>query len=131
VVPEPYTHSGDAILMEYVGTAEGAAPLLLHAQLTSAEARGALDGLLESIEIFLACDRVHGDLSAYNVLWDGARACVIDCPQAVDARTSPHAYQLLQRDVRNLCGFFARLGVECDASRFTHDLWQRYQRGQL
>ncbi len=74
---------------------------------------------------------MHRDLSAYNVLWDGERACVIDCPQAIDARTSPHAYDLLRRDVRNLCAWFARRGIQGDASRFSHDLWQRYQRGQL
>jgi RIO kinase 1 len=130
-VPEPYAKSADAILMEYVGDESGVAPLLRQARLSAAEARRTLDELLTSIECFLSCDRVHGDLSPYNVLWDGSRLCVIDFPQAVDARSNPNARALLRRDVENVCSWLARRGARADAGRFTDDLWRRYTRGQL
>jgi RIO kinase 1 len=88
-VPEPYTHSSDAILMEYVGTDAAVAPLLRRVRLSRNQAETALQTLLSNVEIFLTCDRIHGDLSAYNVLYDRGRVCVIDFPQAIDARR-PH-----------------------------------------
>ncbi len=90
-----------------------------------------LEKLLSNIEIFLSCDRIHGDLSAYNVLYDQGRLVVIDFPQAIDARTSPHAFDLLRRDVENLCAYFERLQIRADAVGIANDLWSRYTRGRL
>jgi RIO kinase 1 len=79
----------------------------------------------------LSHDRVHGDLSAFNVLvWDG-RAFVIDFPQAVVASVNPNARQLLDRDVARLAQHFARYGVHADAGALAADLWARYERGIL
>ena len=83
------------------------------------------------MRIFLERDRVHGDLSAFNVLYQEGRVTVIDLPQAVDARTSPNARRLLERDVRNLCRGFARYGVRRDAEAIARELWSRYLRGML
>jgi RIO kinase 1 len=130
-VPEPYLRSSDAILMEYIGDETAAAPLLRSVRLERDEAEHTLQRLLRNVRIFLARDRVHGDLSAYNVLYQRGRVTVIDLPQAVDARTSPNAYRLLQRDVRNLCRGFARHGVRRDPEPIARDLWSSYQRGSL
>ena len=130
-VPEPYTRSDDAILMEWIGTPDAVAPPLRRLRLSQGEARTAYEKLLGNVEIFLSCDRVHGDLSAYNVLYDRGRVCIIDVPQAVDARTSPDAEHLLRRDVENLSHYFARRGIRTNASAFSQDLWRRYLRGQL
>ncbi|MCP4005937.1 MAG: phosphotransferase [bacterium] len=130
-VPEPYERSADAILMEHIGTPDAVAPLLQHVRLSAEEAEAALNALLQNIERFLRCDLIHGDLSAYNVLFDRGRVCVIDLPQAVDARTSPHARRLLFRDVKNICRGFARMKLDVDAERIATDLWQRYTRGNL
>jgi len=62
----------------------------------------------------LAVDIVHGDLSAFNVLWWRGRAVVIDLSQAVDAITHPAARDLLVRDVARLAGYFRRHGVAVD-----------------
>jgi RIO kinase 1 len=56
-------------------------------------------------------DRIHGDLSAYNILyWDG-RATLIDFPQVTLRRSNPHAEFIFQRDVTRVCEYFARQGV--------------------
>lgn len=130
-IPAPYAHSADAILMEYVGGEDGPAPLLLRVDLAPGAAEDALERLLRNVELFLACDRVHGDLSAYNVLWqDGPR--IIDFPQSVSATTNPDAYALLARDVRNLCQHFARrFGARSDPGAIAHRLWRRLLRGEL
>jgi RIO kinase 1 len=128
-VPEPFAPSSDAILMAHIGDANGAAPHLRHVELSDPDARAALSRLLENVEILLDNHLVHGDLSAYNVLWWDGRAWVIDLPQAVDVRTHPDAYRLLCRDVENLERYFERYGL--DARGVADRAWSRYQRGRL
>ncbi len=130
-VPSPYACARDAILMEFIGDEDGAAPLLLHSELGRREALRLYDRLVANVELFLACDRVHGDLSAYNVLYQAGKIWVIDFPQSVDARRNPNARQLLVRDLRNLARYFRRYGVRDDASARARRLWSRYQRAEL
>ncbi len=83
-VPRPVAVSHNAILMEYLGDIDMAAPILQTVTLAKPEAHAMLGRLLENIEILLSCHRVHADLSAYNVLyWEGT-AKIIDFPQTVD-----------------------------------------------
>jgi RIO kinase 1 len=128
-VPKPIARSDDAILMEYIGTDEGPAPQLRHVDLDLASAREVWERLLRDIEIFLDCHLVHGDLSAYNVLFDGSRPRVIDLPQSVDLHASHDGYERLRRDVRNLETYFARHSLS--AGNFAERAWQRYRRGDL
>jgi RIO kinase 1 len=130
-VPRPVACAGGAILMEYVGDAEAAAPLLNSVTLSRDEAPALFESLLQDVALCLACNRVHGDLSAYNVLyWHGAW-WLIDFPQAVDARFNPNAYFLLRRDLENVCRYFERYGVAADPSRLMASLWQRFLDGTL
>lgn len=128
-VPEPMAPSSDAILMEFLGDSSGAAPHLRHVELSDADARSALSRLLENVEILLDNHLVHGDLSAYNVLWWDGRAWIIDVPQAIDVRRHPDPYALLRRDVENLERYFERYGLRAGA--FLDQVWTRYCRGRL
>jgi RIO kinase 1 len=89
------------------------------------------DRLLWHVELMLSHNRVHGDLSAYNVLYWQERAIVIDFPQAVVATSNPHALRLLQRDIERLCQYFSRYGVEADSRALARDLWSRFEGGVL
>jgi RIO kinase 1 len=74
----------------------------------------------------LAHDLIHGDLSAYNILyWDGS-VVVIDFPQAVESSRNQEAYDLLGRDVQRVCGYFERQGVRRDPTALLDELWTRY-----
>ncbi len=131
-VPRPVAQIGNALLMEYIGGAEGEpVPLLREAELAREEAGPLFARLLRNIELFLACDRIHGDLSAYNILyWEGA-ATIIDFAQAVDARAPGDVYTLLARDIARVCRHFARYGVAADADTLASEIWERYLRGEL
>lgn len=130
-VPKPLRLADSAILMEYVGDGEVAAPKLMEVELEPAEVRPLFNRIMSNIELWLANDLIHGDLSAYNVLyWDGALT-VIDFPQAIDARANPGALGLLQRDVENICHHWSRYGVRTDPERIARHLWQRYLRAEL
>lgn len=130
-VPAPYARTPDAILMELIGDGDGAAPLLERCQLDRASARRVYERLVANVELALACDRVHGDLSAFNVLWHRGRVFVIDFPQAADARTNPNASELLRRDLCNLARYFHRYGIRDDVEGRARRLWSRYQRAEL
>jgi RIO kinase 1 len=56
---------------------------------------------------------------------------VIDFPQAVDPRFNRSARSLLERDLRNLAGYFARFGVQIDWRRRSAELWSRWLNSEL
>lgn len=128
-VPSPLAASDDAILMEFVGDRDGAAPQLRQVALEPEQARRALARLLQDVELLLDCHLVHGDLSAYNVLWWADRPWIIDVPQSVDLHASRNGYAHLRRDVENLERYFARYGLS--TGNFAETAWHRYLRGQL
>lgn len=123
--------SGNAVLMEYIGDEEGPAPLLRDADLAPADATRAFEQIVSNLELFIECNLVHGDLSPFNILWWRGRATIIDFPQASDLRENPNAPELLVRDVRNVCDFFARRGVRAsprEVVRRLRDVWPRWVR---
>ena len=130
--PRPLAQSGNALLMEYIGGEPGApAPLLREVALSHEEAGPLFEHVLRNIELWLACDRIHGDLSSYNMLyWDGA-ITIIDFAQAVDPRYNLAVGELLARDIARVCQYFTRCGVAADAASLASDLWQRYLRADL
>jgi len=130
-VPRPVRAAENALLIEYLGDESSAAPPLYCVDLRPDEARCACERLLWNIEQFLHANWVHGDLSPYNILYWRGQAWVIDFPQAVDARANPHARDLLQRDVENVCGYFEAYGIRNDAQRIARSLWQRYRHADL
>src|SRR5579875_3369990 len=94
-VPEPIARAGSAILMEYVGDTAGPAPHLRTVRLQPDEAPILCDHLLQEVERWLAANRIHTDLSPYNILYWRGHLVVIDFPQAVDPRDNPNAFFLL------------------------------------
>ena len=107
-VPRPYAHSGDIILMEYIGTGVRPGQMLSNVTLSKAEALHHYDVAMDNVELLLRCNRIHADLSAYNILYHNGELRIIDFPQAVDPRVDSSACMLLTRDIRNLCDYFQR-----------------------
>jgi RIO kinase 1 len=121
-VPYPVDRTDDGVLMEFVGDRGAAAPRLAEARLSREEAAAAAGQLLASLRALTSAGVVHGDLSAYNMLWWRGRLVVIDFPQAIDAPTNPHAADLLHRDVLNVCRWLARQRVEVEAEALFGEL---------
>lgn len=125
-VPKPLAYSGAAILMSYIGDEDGVAPPLARAALPPEGGPRLFQTVMANIERFLACNRVHGDLSPYNILYFQRRLTIIDFPQAVDPRFNPNAFDLLLRDIDNVYRFFARHGVTAEPFRLADQLWRRF-----
>lgn len=125
-VPKPYAIMGETILMEYVGDLETSAPQLNQIRLESDEARRVFELLIHNIETWLSCNRVHSDLSPFNILYWNRSMKVIDFPQAVDPRFNRNAFDLLLRDINNVSGYFAKYGIQVDSYHIAKDLWARF-----
>lgn len=121
-VPPPVEPVDDGYRMAFIGDRERSAPRLSEIDLDRPTAERVWHELLEEIAVCIAADRVHGDLSAYNVLWWHERAVIIDFSQTVDVITHPAARDLLERDVRSLAGYFRTHGVEVDVDRALAEL---------
>jgi RIO kinase 1 len=126
-VPRPIMQLSTAFLMTWIGDEEEAAPQLRQVRFEDpAKATRIFDFLVGQVELWLAHDVVHGDLSEYNVLFWQGRPVVIDFPQAIDPRFNRNAYTLLQRDVGNLAVYFGRFGVDRDGRALAAGMWERW-----
>jgi RIO kinase 1 len=125
-VPRPFGAGENAILMNYIGDEHMAAPTLQEVSLAPAEAESLFRELLRNIELMLAHDMIHGDLSAYNVLYWAGNITLIDFPQVVNHHTNENAYAILQRDIERICEYFARQGVSSDPEAILAEWWSRY-----
>ncbi len=129
--PRPIASTQSAILMEYFGDRAQAAPSLARSELSRERARAVFDSLLRNIELWLAHNYVHGDLSAYNILYWQEQAKIIDFPQAVDPRFNSNALALLTRDIENVCQYVARYGLVYDSKSIVERLWHKFKNAQL
>ncbi|MBI5350158.1 MAG: hypothetical protein HZB77_12730, partial [Chloroflexi bacterium] len=90
------------------------------------EARSIFDRLITNVELMLKHHRIHGDLSAFNVLYWEGEVMIIDFPQAIDPYVNAQARKIFNRDVRRLCEYFDRYSVAADSKDLADTLWKRY-----
>jgi RIO kinase 1 len=125
-VPRPIAASHSAILMSYRGDERMSAPTLHEISPEPGEAAQLFQEVLRNIELMLQQGLIHGDLSAYNILYWAGEITLIDFPQVTDSYTNSMARLIFQRDVMRICEYFTRQGVPCDATTIANDLWLRY-----
>jgi RIO kinase 2 len=101
-VPRPVDQNRHAIVMEKLSGVE-----LSKAKLDPAQAVGVLDLILDEVQTAYQEGYVHADMSEYNVFVDEDGVTVFDWPQAVPV-DHENAEEFLERDVRNLVGYFRR-----------------------
>lgn len=125
-IPRPIAVSENAILMSYCGEAGWGAPTLNEVDLDPNKAATLYQKVLDNVELMLQHGLIHGDLSAYNILYWAGEITIIDFPQATDSLTNYNAYAILERDVARVCEYFARQGVQSEPAAITDELWHRY-----
>src|SRR6266851_3527568 len=129
-IPRPLARSSSAIMMEYLGDHQQPAPALQNVELARDAVYPVFDRLMRNVELWLANNYVHADLSAYNVLYWHNRVSIIDFPQAVDPRFNPNARSLLTRDIENICRYMARYGLERDGQAIADRMWRRFKNSE-
>jgi len=122
-VPKPYAMEKNAILMDFIGDVDLAAPTLNAVPLDPDEARPLFDRVIRNVDLLLSKDRIHGDLSAYNILYWGGDITLIDFPQVVSPEANPSAWVIFLRDMTRVCQYFQSQGVKVNARILAVDLW--------
>jgi RIO kinase 1 len=125
-VPEPLAAHDNALVMDYMGEPGMPAPTLHGVSLDVAEAPALLARVLRNVEIMLSLGMVHGDLSAYNVLYWQGDITLIDFPQVVNSIRNRAARRLLLRDVTRICQYFCRYMPTPNPEAIVDELWYRY-----
>ncbi len=131
-VPQPYGCIDGVLLMELVTAEDGdVAPRLNDIELAPEIAREG-HGLMMRYAVRMLCaGLVHGDLSEFNVLMDGAGPVIIDLPQAVDAAANNHAKSMFLRDVNNMTRYYGQFAPELLSTDYANEIWALYEAGEL
>jgi RIO kinase 1 len=90
------------------------------------EASSLFQEVLRNIDLMLQHDLIHGDLSAYNILYWEGEITLIDFPQVVNLHANSKARFILQRDIQRICEYFSQQGVEDDPAAIMDGFWRRY-----
>jgi RIO kinase 1 len=122
-VPEPIAAADNTILMAYVGAAGQPAPVLHGVRLPERETAALFDEVLRNVELMLRMGMVHGDLSAFNILYWRGQVTLIDFPQVTFAESNHNAYRIFRRDVQRVCEYFAAQGLRRPAQAIADRLW--------
>jgi RIO kinase 1 len=122
-VPKPYAMEKNAILMDYIGDLETAAPTLNSVPLDPDDVRPLFDRVVRDVVLLLTHQRIHGDLSAYNILYWEGDITLIDFPQVVHTESNPAAWTIFLRDITRVCQYFASQGFRANPRKLAADLW--------
>lgn len=126
LIPRPFAANDNALLMSYIGDEWKAAPTLKSMRLGAGEACRLFDETMRTVELMLAHGWIHGDLSAYNILYWEGKISLIDFPQVAFVATNRNARALFERDVTRVCDYFVAQGLSLHANHITAQLWSRY-----
>lgn len=125
-VPEPIAVSENALLMDYIGDEYGPAPTLSEVTIEPHEVEPLFKEVMRNIDIMLQQGLIHGDLSAYNILYWNGSIMLIDFPQVVNIQNNRHARKILTRDIERVCEYFQNLGLKVDEQDIANRLWRAY-----
>ncbi len=112
-VPLPIAVQDNVLILEYIGHDEidppEVSPQLKNSQIDDPE--DFFNQVLDNMKKLHKIGLVHADLSAFNILNKDQTAYLIDYSQAttIDCRDY---YDLLRRDIKNVCQFFRKVGLE-------------------
>lgn len=108
-VPEPIEWYRNLLLMSFVGKDGLPFPTLIKSEVKNPEK---LCRELCTIvrKMTRGAELVHGDLSPYNLLYDGRHLTLIDMGESLPV-SHPQAAALLRRDAANFAHYFGRLGL--------------------
>jgi RIO kinase 1 len=127
-VPTPIGRVGNYLTMRFLGDSSDPAQQLKDVRLDDPEQ--AMEQVFdEYLIMYRDAKYVHGDLSAYNILWWRNHPWIIDVPQAyfvgpwADMKVVVH---LLKRDIINVLSYFKRYGVQGDPDHILKGFLSEY-----
>jgi RIO kinase 1 len=127
-VPTPIGRVGYYLTQRFLGEGLEPAPQLRNVTLEDPET--VLYQILDDYLImYRDVNYVHGDLSAYNILWWDNKPWIIDMPQAYKVgpwADMKHAVKLLRRDIVNVLRYFKKYGISLDPDHIVDEFLVEY-----
>ncbi len=120
-VPMAIANREHIIVMEFIGDST-AAPKLKHAAPEHLQAF--YEEVMDNMKKLHAANLVHGDLSPFNILNYNEKPVFIDFSQGT-VLTAANADELLERDIRNIHIYFAKLGLKLDQKEMKKRIKQK------
>jgi len=109
-VPMPIFSFHNILVLEHIGD-EVAAPQLKN-YVVQGEGEDLYKKILKQMRKLWQGGLVHGDLSGFNILVHNNKSVFIDFSQSTTTKAT-NARELLDRDIKNICTFFKKKGVNC------------------
>ncbi len=125
-IPTPYASAHNAILMDFIGNEHMGAPTLNEVTLDPKEAKAVFERVIHNLKLMLTHQRVHGDFSAYNILYWDREITLIDFPQAINPLKNPNAYSIFRRDITRICEYFVAQGLQIESGKLAEELWRSF-----
>lgn len=119
LAPKPIVSLKNILIMEYLGDKNKTAPLLKDVKLNNP--KKTFETVIDNmINMYKKAKLVHGDLSAFNILYYKNKPYFIDLGQSVLLEHA-NSDDLLKRDIENILKYFKRYNIKKEKE----ELYQR------
>jgi len=112
-VPTPYAFLNNVLVEEFIGKKEPAPKLK---DKIPKNMKKFFDNTVAQLKKLYKANLIHADLSHFNILNFQEKPVIIDLSTCTTL-DSPRAEEYMERDIRNLCAFFARYGLKEDKEK--------------
>jgi len=119
--PKPLAWKNNILVEEFIGNDEPAPPLK---NLYPKNPKKFFELVIKEMKKSYDSGLIHGDLSSFNILNHNDKPFFIDFSQGTLVKT-PNSGELLERDVRNIVGFFGKLGVEAEVEESLYKITRK------
>ena len=110
-VPTPLTFSNNVLVLEFIGDEGMTAPKLKDA--IPKNPKDFFNKIIMNMKKLYGAGLVHADLSSFNILNYNEKPVFIDFSQGTTLE-STMTNEYLERDIRNICNFFRKIGLNVD-----------------
>ena len=120
-VPKPIDFLNNVLVLEFIGKGNEVAQKLKDK--FPENKRQFFNKTISNIKKLYKVGLVHADLSAFNILNFDEKPVFIDFSQAT-ILDHPRATEFLERDIKNICSFFSKLGLKIDEEKVIKSIKQ-------
>ena len=113
-IPTPLTFFNHVLVLEFIGDDGNIAPKLKDE--IPKNKKEFFDKIIANMKKLHKAGFVHADLSAFNILNYNEKPVFIDFSQCITLESS-RANEYLERDIRNICIFFKKIGLKIDEAK--------------
>jgi len=112
-VPKPIAFLNNVLCLEFIGDKEVAPKLK---DKIPGNGKKFFDTVIKNMQKLYKSGLVHADLSQFNILNYNDEPVFIDFSQCTPIE-NPRADEFLQRDVKNICNFFRKIGLKINEEK--------------